>query len=157
APRRCTPPPDRWAATGSWRRAPLPNITFAVAAVIPPRPELARAGELVAAARRGVVFTGAGVSADSGIRTFRGQNGLWRQYGPYKVASIAGFREDPSTYWRVASESWRMFRQAEPNPGHRAIAGLEADGHVAGVVTQNTDGLHRDAGTRTLIELHGNG
>ncbi len=118
---------------------------------------LARAAELVAAARRGVAFTGAGVSAESGIRTFRGQDGLWRQYDPYKVASIEGFRRDPSVYWRVASEGWRMFRQAQPNPGHRALAALEEAGHLAGVVTQNTDGLHRDAGTRRLIELHGNG
>jgi NAD-dependent deacetylase len=119
--------------------------------------DLTRAAELVAAARRGVAFTGAGVSAESGIRTFRGQNGLWRQYDPYKVASIEGFRRDPSTYWRVASEGWRMFREAEPNPGHRALAAMEGDGHLAGVVTQNTDGLHRAAGTRTVVELHGNG
>jgi len=127
------------------------------AEIPPPGTELARAAELVAGARRAVAFTGAGVSAESGIRTFRGQNGLWRQYDPYKVASIEGFRRDPSMYWRVASEGWRMFRQAEPNPGHRALVRLEADGHIAGVVTQNTDGLHRDAGTRTLVELHGNG
>jgi NAD-dependent deacetylase len=129
-----------------------------VAADIPSHgQELARAAELVAAARRGVAFTGAGVSAESGIRTFRGRDGLWRQYDPYKVASIEGFRLDPSTYWRVASGGWRMFSQAEPNPGHRALAAMEGDGHLAGVVTQNTDGLHRDAGTRTVVELHGNG
>jgi NAD-dependent deacetylase len=119
--------------------------------------DLARAAELVSAAWRGVAFTGAGVSAESGIRTFRGQGGLWRQYDPYKVASIEGFRRDPAVYWGVAKEGWRMYRQAEPNPGHRALAVLEEAGHLAGVVTQNTDGLHRDAGTRKLIELHGNG
>jgi NAD-dependent deacetylase len=118
---------------------------------------MARAADLLAAARQGVAFTGAGVSAESGIRTFRGQDGLWRQYDPYKVASIEGFREDPAVYWRVASEGWRMFRQARPNPGHVALAAMEEAGHLAGVVTQNTDGLHRDAGTRRLIELHGNG
>lgn len=123
----------------------------------PPAAELARAAELVAAAQRGVAFTGAGVSAESGIRTFRGQDGLWRQYDPYKVASIEGFRSDPSVYWRVAGEGWRMFREARPNPGHVALAAMEESGHLAGVVTQNTDGLHRDAGTRRLIELHGNG
>jgi NAD-dependent deacetylase len=123
----------------------------------PPAPELARAAELVAAARRGVAFTGAGVSAESGIRTFRGQDGLWRQYDPYEVASIDGFRRDPSVYWRVASQGWRTFAQARPNPGHVALAAMEEAGHLAGVVTQNTDGLHRTAGTRTLIELHGNG
>jgi NAD-dependent deacetylase len=122
-----------------------------------PATGLARAAELVAAARRGVAFTGAGISAESGIRTFRGQDGLWRQYDPYKVASIDGFRSDPSVYWRVASQGWAMFQRARPNPGHLALAALEEAGHLAGVVTQNTDGLHRVAGTRRLIELHGNG
>jgi NAD-dependent protein deacetylase/lipoamidase len=111
----------------------------------------------VAAARRGVAFTGAGVSAESGIRTYRGQDGLWKEYDPYKVASIDYFRRDPSFYWQVASRGWRMFRQAEPNQGHLALAALEEAGHLAAVVTQNTDGLHRDAGTRRLVELHGNG
>jgi NAD-dependent deacetylase len=119
--------------------------------------ELTRAAELVAAARRGVAFTGAGVSAESGIRTFRGQDGLWRQYDPYKVASIEGFRRDPAVYWGVAREGWRTYGQAQPNPGHRALAAMEEAGHLVGVVTQNTDGLHRDAGTRKLVELHGNG
>ena len=119
--------------------------------------ELTRAAELVAAARRGVAFTGAGVSAESGIRTFRGEGGLWRQYDPYRVASIDGFRRDPAVYWQVASEGWRRYRDARPNPGHIALAALEEAWHLAGVVTQNTDGLHRDAGTRKLIELHGNG
>jgi NAD-dependent deacetylase len=135
------------------------NLRYAaVSGDIPtPATDLARAAELVAAARRGVAFTGAGVSAESGIRTFRGRDGLWRQYDPYKVASIEGFLRDPSFYWQVAMEGWRMFGQARPNPGHVALAAMEEAGHLAGVVTQNTDGLHRDAGTRTLVELHGNG
>jgi len=119
--------------------------------------DLERAAALVAVARRGVAFTGAGVSAESGIRTYRGQDGLWKEFDPYKVASIDYFRRDPSLYWEVASRGWRMRAQARPNPGHVALAALETDGHLAGVVTQNTDGLHRDAGTETLIELHGNG
>src|SRR5262245_47723130 len=123
----------------------------------PPATELERAAELVAAARQGVAFTGAGVSAESGIRTYRGQDGLWKEYDPYKVASIDYFRRDPSVYWVVARRGWRMLWQARPNPGHVALAALETDGHLAGVVTQNTDGLHREAGTQNLIELHGNG
>ena len=122
-----------------------------------PSGDLARAAELVAAARCGVAFTGAGVSAESGIRTFRGEGGLWRQYDPYRVASIEGFRRDPAVYWGVASKGWRMYREARPNPGHVALAALEEAGHLVGVVTQNTDGLHREAGTRRLVELHGNG
>lgn len=122
-----------------------------------PATDLERAADLVAAARRGVAFTGAGVSAESGIRTFRGQDGLWKEHDPYKVASIDSFRRDPSNYWEVSGQRWHTFSQARPNPGHEALAALEAAGHLAGVVTQNTDGLHRDAGTRNLIELHGNG
>lgn len=104
-----------------------------------------------------MAFTGAGVSAESGIRTYRGHDGLWKEFDPYKVASIDHFRRDPSAYWEVAKRGWRTLEQARPNPAHRALATLEADGHLAGVVTQNTDGLHRDAGTSTLIQLHGNG
>ena len=122
-----------------------------------PPAEIQRAAELVAAARRGVAFTGAGVSAESGIRTYRGQDGLWKEFDPYKVASIDYFRRDPSLYWEVAKRGWRVYGQAQPNPGHVALAALEEEGHLAGVVTQNTDGLHRDAGTRTLVQLHGNG
>jgi NAD-dependent deacetylase len=110
----------------------------------------------VVAARAGVAFTGAGVSAESGIRTYRGRDGLWKEHDPYKVASIDGFRRDPTHYWRVAREGWQAYAQAQPNAGHLALAELEAAGHLAGVVTQNTDGLHRDAGTRHLVELHGN-
>src|SRR5256885_10872774 len=82
----------------------------------PPAADLARAAELVAAARRGVAFTGAGVSAESGIRTFRGQDGLWRQYDPYKVASIEGFRKDPSFYWRCGPLGSTRVRYAPPKP-----------------------------------------
>jgi NAD-dependent deacetylase len=116
-----------------------------------------RAAELVARARRGVAFTGAGVSAESGIRTFRGEDGLWKQYDPEKVASIGYFLQDPSAYWTVSKERWTTFREARPNPGHYALAGLEEAGHLAAVVTQNTDGLHLDAGSRNVVELHGNG
>lgn len=117
-------------------------------------PELRRAAAILAGAHHAVVFTGAGVSAESGIPTYRGQDGLWRRYDPYQVASIQRFRADPGRYWEVAFE--RGTRQAEPNPAHRAIAALEEAGHVTAVVTQNTDGLHQRAGSREVLELHGN-
>ena len=116
-----------------------------------------RAAELIAQARRGVAFTGAGVSAESGIPTFRGEGGLWRRYDPVKVASIESFLEDPSSYWEVARERGRESLAARPNAGHEALATLESAGHLAAVVTQNTDGLHRDAGSANVIELHGSG
>ena len=112
-----------------------------------------QAASWIAGARHVAALTGAGVSAESGIRTFRGQDGLWKQYDPYKVSSIDHFRRDPSVYWSVAAERWTSFGQARPNPGHVALAELEADGRLAGVVTQNTDGLHRDAGNTADPEL----
>lgn len=104
-----------------------------------------------------MALTGAGISAESGIPTFRGAGGLWTQYDPIKVASIETFMADPGAYWSVARERGPAILAAEPNPGHYALAGLEQAGHLAAVVTQNTDGLHQDAGTARVIELHGSG
>lgn len=118
---------------------------------------LRSAAALVRAARRGVAFTGAGASAESGHRTYRGEDGLWKEYDPVKVASIANFLRDPAAYWEVARVRWQSYVTAVPNPGHLALAALEAAGHLAAVVTQNVDGLHRAAGSRRVIELHGNG
>jgi len=116
-----------------------------------------RAAELLFAARKGVALTGAGVSAESGIPTFRGSGGLWSQYDPVKVASLDNFMQDPSAYWTVAKERGPAVLAARPNPGHRALAALENAGHLVALVTQNTDGLHQDAGSRHVIELHGSG
>ena len=118
---------------------------------------IARAADLVARARRGVALTGAGISAESGIPTFRGEGGLWRRYDPVKVATLDRFLEDPQEYWLVARERGPAVMAARPNPGHLALAELESSGHLAAVVTQNTDGLHRDAGNTHVIELHGSG
>lgn len=116
-----------------------------------------RAAELLSGARSGIALTGAGISAESGIPTFRGAGGLWSQYDPVKVASIDNFRLDPSAYWKVSKERGPAVLAAKPNPGHHALAALERAGHLVAVVTQNTDGLHQDAGSRRVIELHGSG
>jgi len=118
---------------------------------------LEQAAGLVARARKGVAFTGAGVSAESGIRTFRGEEGLWRQYDPFKVSSIDYFLQDPTAYWSVSKERYDAYRQARPNAGHVALAAMEEAGALVAVVTQNTDGLHTVAGTANVIELHGSG
>ena len=127
------------------------------AAVASARLSLERAAELLAGAKRGLALTGAGVSAESGIPTFRGQGGLWTTYDPVKVASIDSFLADPTSYWQVAKERGRVALLARPNPGHQALAALEAEGHLVAVATQNTDGLHQDAGSKRVIELHGTG
>jgi NAD-dependent deacetylase len=116
-----------------------------------------RAAELLFRARNGLALTGAGVSEESGIPTFRGAGGLWSQYDPVKVASIDNFMRDPSAYWTVAMDRGPAVLSARPNPGHHALAGLEKAGHLVALVTQNTDGLHQDAGSRRVIELHGSG
>src|SRR6202171_731940 len=116
-----------------------------------------RAAELLASARRGLALTGAGVSAESGIPTFRGEGGLWTQYDPVKVASIDYFMADPSAYWKVSKDRGRVALAARPNPGHHALAELETAGRLKAVVTQNTDGLHQASGSRRVIELHGSG
>lgn len=116
-----------------------------------------QAAEAIAAARHLVVFTGAGVSKESGLPTFRdAQEGLWARYDPEELASVAGFRRDPALVWRWYEYRRNLCRAAEPNPGHRAIAELERWVPRVVVITQNIDDLHRRAGSREVIELHGN-
>jgi len=116
-----------------------------------------RAAELLATAHHAVALTGAGVSAESGIPTFRGEGGLWTQYDPVKVSSIDSFLADPTSYWRVSKERGAVALSARPNAGHEALAAMEAAGRLVAVVTQNTDGLHQASGSRRVIELHGSG
>ena len=114
-----------------------------------------QAAELIRSARSGLALTGAGVSAESGIPTFRGEGGLWTQYDPIKVASIEYFLADPGAYWKVSKDRGGVALAARPNAGHHALVALEASGRLVAVATQNTDGLHQDSGARNVIELHG--
>jgi NAD-dependent deacetylase len=98
------------------------------------------------------VLTGAGVSADSGIPTFRGAGGLWRNYRSEDLATPDAFRRDPALVWEWYEWRRGLIREAKPNAAHEAIARLPD----ATVITQNVDGLHTRAGSRNLIELHGN-
>lgn len=116
-----------------------------------------RAAELLRRSRRTVALTGAGISAESGIPTFRGEGGLWTKYDPVKVSSIETFLLNPTAYWEVAKERGALALAAKPNAGHRALAEMERAGRIEAVMTQNTDGLHQDAGSRRVIELHGSG
>ena len=104
-----------------------------------------------------LVLTGAGVSAESGVPTFRDANGLWENHPIEKVATPEGFQQDPRLVWRFYSERRRKARDVRPNPGHAALAAVEAKmGDRFLLVTQNVDGLHRRAGSIRLIEIHGN-
>ena len=114
---------------------------------------LCQAAGLLNRSRSTVAFTGAGISAESGIPVYRGEGGLWTKFDPYKVAHIDTFRRDPAQYWNYSLQHRRT--DAAPNPAHKALVDLEARGHLDAVITQNTDGLHQKAGSRRVIELHG--
>ncbi len=111
--------------------------------------------DVVATARHCIVFTGAGISAESGIPTFRGAGGLWERHRPEELATPEAFARDPELVWRWYRWRQEVVYKAEPNPGHRAISELEAIGVVKAVITQNVDGLHQRAGSRNVVELHG--
>jgi len=98
------------------------------------------------------VLTGAGISADSGIPTFRGAGGLWRNFSPQQLATPRAFQEDPRLVWEWYEWRRGLIREAQPNAAHEAIARLPD----AQIVTQNVDGLHARAGSRNIAELHGN-
>lgn len=117
--------------------------------------DVKRAATLLAEGRV-VAFTGAGISAESGVPTYRDQGGLWTTYDMQKVSHIRNFLEDPVSCWRFELELFRLLRSATPNAAHGALAELEACGILTGVVTQNVDGLHNTAGSRNVVELHGN-
>ena len=118
--------------------------------------DLGRAAERLSSARRVVVFTGAGVSKESGIATFRDPGeGLWAKYDPMQLATREAFVRDPAFVWSWYRERFGKLRKARPNPGHVALAELERHVPSVIVVTQNIDGLHQRAGSSDVIELHG--
>lgn len=108
-------------------------------------------------ARRVVAFTGAGISAESGIPTFReAQTGLWARYTPQELATPEAFARHPHRVWEWYTWRRELIAQARPNPAHRALAALESHLPEMVVITQNIDGLHQAAGSQRVIELHGN-
>jgi NAD-dependent deacetylase len=114
------------------------------------------AAELLRSARSAVALTGAGISTRSGIPDFRSpQAGLWAQADPLEVASLLTFRYEPERFFAWVRPLAELVRRAEPNPAHVALAQLEAAGRLQWVLTQNIDGLHRKAGSRNVMALHG--
>lgn len=108
-------------------------------------------------ARSVVVLTGAGMSAESGVPTFReAQTGLWARYRPEDLATREAFARNPRMVWQWYAWRREVVRHAEPHAGHRALAFLERRIPSFAVVTQNVDGLHQRAGSRRVVELHGN-
>ncbi|MCP9438454.1 MAG: NAD-dependent deacylase [Nitrospira sp.] len=107
-------------------------------------------------ARSIVVLTGAGISADSGIPTFRGADGLWRTYRAEDLATPEAFERDPRLVWEWYNWRRELIAAKRPNSAHEALVELEKRHERFWLITQNVDGLHRDAGSRKLSEIHGN-
>jgi NAD-dependent deacetylase len=108
-------------------------------------------------AERVVALTGSGISAESGVPTFReAQTGLWARYDPQRLATPEAFDRDPHLVWEWYEWRRNLVSEALPNPGHRALAELERRVPEFSLITQNVDGLHQRAGSRDVVELHGN-
>ncbi|MFX1377983.1 MAG: NAD-dependent deacetylase [Promethearchaeota archaeon] len=115
-----------------------------------------KASELLYDSKYAIVLTGAGISTESGIPDFRGDSGIWKKYKPKIYGSIQSFLADPSKFWKMAEEIAPTLFNAEPNPGHYAIADLEKLNIIKAIITQNIDELHQKAGNIIVYEVHGN-
>ncbi|MBV8736423.1 MAG: Sir2 family NAD-dependent protein deacetylase [Alphaproteobacteria bacterium] len=121
-------------------------------------PQIAKLARLIDKSRRAVVFTGAGISTESGIPDFRSPGGIWTRMAPIDFADFLASEEARRETWRRRFAMEETFRAAAPNRGHRAVAELVRRGTAAVVITQNIDGLHQASGiaAERVIELHGN-
>ncbi len=115
--------------------------------------EIAR---VILQSKRGVVLTGAGMSAESGVPTFRGKEGLWGKFKPEELATMEAFIANPKIVWEWYSWRRDLLKKVSPNPGHYALTELARWFAEFAVVTQNVDGLHRLAGSENVLEIHGN-
>jgi NAD-dependent deacetylase len=116
---------------------------------------LASARRLVGVSRHAVAFTGAGISTASGVSDFRSPGGIWSRYRPVTIQEFLASEEARRRYWLYKKETYAEFAGARPNAAHLALARLEAKGRLLAVITQNVDGLHQDAGSQRVLELHG--
>jgi NAD-dependent deacetylase len=114
------------------------------------------AARLLAERRNAVALTGAGISVESGIPSFRGAQGMWAKYDPMEYATLHAFMHSPRKVWEMLTEMVSVCGGSMPNAAHKGLAALEATGVVRAVITQNVDGLHQAAGSHRVIEYHGN-
>ncbi len=103
-----------------------------------------------------IVLSGAGISVASGIPDFRSPGGLWTKYNPMEVATIQALIQHPEKVWEFFVETLKVLEKAKPNPSHIALAELEKNNKLKGIITQNIDNLHQMAGSKNVIEYHGN-
>ena len=114
-----------------------------------------KAARIIVKSKNLIALTGAGISAESGIPTFRGEGGLWSKYKPEELATPEAFMRNPRIVWEWYAWRIDLVLSAKPNPAHRALAELEDMGILKITITQNVDNLHERAGTKKLIKLHG--
>jgi NAD-dependent deacetylase len=119
-----------------------------------PEDLFAKAVALLQKSQKCVALTGAGVSTESGIPDFRGKNGLWSRYDPVEYGTLGAFMADPEKIWHMLAVLLDVV-DAEPNNGHKALATLEQQGLLSGIITQNIDSLHQKAGSKNVVEFHG--
>jgi len=112
--------------------------------------------KIIASSKRVTVLTGAGISAESGVPTFRGSGGIWRNYQVTDVATPQAFARDPELVWEFYNWRRDLISKVTFNPGHKALVKLERHVNDFTLITQNVDGLHKEAGSRRLLEIHGN-
>jgi len=123
---------------------------------VPASGDVDRLAELIRSAGSVVALTGAGISVPSGIPDFRTPGkGIWEKVDPMEVAHISAFRRDPARFWHFYGERFATLEGKQPNGAHFALAELERAGLLEAVITQNVDRLHRKAGTRRVVEVHG--
>ncbi|MFW9944953.1 MAG: NAD-dependent deacetylase [Candidatus Sifarchaeia archaeon] len=116
---------------------------------------ISHAAEIISDARHLVALTGAGISKESNIPTFRGEDGLWRKYNAMELATPSAFAKNPELVWEWYSWRQGLIAASEPNPAHVTLANWEERGILKTLITQNVDGLHRRAGSKTVLEVHG--
>jgi len=112
------------------------------------------AAAILKKAKKAIALTGAGVSTESGIPDFRSKSGLWSRFDPMEYGTISAFRQDPAKVWKMLKELISI-TDAQPNPGHLAMAEFEDKNILKGIITQNIDLLHQKAGSKNVIEFHG--
>jgi len=117
---------------------------------------LEQVAEILGSFSRVAVLTGAGISAESGVPTFRGQQGLWKKFRPEDLATMDAFLDNPQIVWEWYNWRRQLISQVKPNPGHYALSELEEFFDDFTLITQNVDNLHRVAGSSRVLELHGN-
>lgn len=115
-----------------------------------------KAARIIRDSKSTIALTGAGISVESGIPDFRSRGGLWDRFDPEEYATIYAFKDNPEKVWRMLKEMEQIVDNARPNAAHTGLAELEEMGLLKSVLTQNVDNLHQEAGSRDVIEYHGN-